>query len=144
MINGKQKWILTAGGLAIILMGVFPPWTYVFAQPGKALSAGYALISNPPQVPDKALTISEFKEKYPAYKSVPDEKLAHALHDKYYSSMPIDKFMSKVMRHESPKERAAIGAISTRVDVTILFIQWFVVITATIVGVLLASGEKGT
>lgn len=42
------------------------------------------------------MNLAEFKQKNPAYAEVPDEKLAVALHRKYYSSMPFMDFANQV------------------------------------------------
>ena len=42
------------------------------------------------------MNLQDFKAKNPAYKDVPDQKLADALHKKYYSSMPLTEFYQKV------------------------------------------------
>jgi len=43
-----------------------------------------------------ALTIGEFKQANPEYASVDDFDLARYLHEKYYNSMPFDKFAKQV------------------------------------------------
>lgn len=40
--------------------------------------------------------LAEFREKNPAYKDVPDEKLAPALHRKFYSHIPQDEFYQQI------------------------------------------------
>lgn len=40
--------------------------------------------------------IAEFKQLYPAYKDVPDLELADALHQKFYSDVPRDAYLSEV------------------------------------------------
>jgi hypothetical protein len=42
------------------------------------------------------VNLSEFKAANPAYAQIPDEKLAVALHRKYYSSVPFEQFAGKV------------------------------------------------
>ena len=42
------------------------------------------------------LTLKEFRQKYPQYNKVSDQKLAEALHRKYYSNVPFDEFATKV------------------------------------------------
>ena len=37
-------------------------------------------------------TLADVRTKYPQYKDVPDAKLADALHDKFYSHVPLEKF----------------------------------------------------
>ena len=41
-------------------------------------------------------SLAQFKEENPAYKDVPDQKLADALHDKYYSSIPKQEYYKKI------------------------------------------------
>lgn len=41
-------------------------------------------------------SLSEVREKFPAYKDIPDAKLVDALHKKYYSSMPVEDFHKKI------------------------------------------------
>ncbi|MGE0343807.1 MAG: hypothetical protein AB7O86_12170, partial [Porticoccaceae bacterium] len=40
--------------------------------------------------------LDQYREKYPLYKSVADDVLARALHGKYYSDVPFDKFAEKI------------------------------------------------
>jgi hypothetical protein len=43
-----------------------------------------------------ALTLKEFRQKYPQYDNVSDQKLAEGLHRRYYSSVPFDEFAAKI------------------------------------------------
>jgi hypothetical protein len=45
---------------------------------------------------NKPLTLADIRKQYPNYNSVPDDKLVHALHEKYYSSVPFDTFADKI------------------------------------------------
>jgi hypothetical protein len=47
-----------------------------------------------------ALTLKEFRQKYPQYDNVSDQKLAEGLHRKYYSSVPFDEFAAKIQYKE--------------------------------------------
>jgi hypothetical protein len=42
------------------------------------------------------MKLAEFKQKNPAYANIPDDKLADALHKKFYSGVDRDEFMRKV------------------------------------------------
>lgn len=42
------------------------------------------------------ITIKDVREKYPQYSDMPDDKLAEALHQKYYADMPRDDFNKKI------------------------------------------------
>lgn len=54
MLNLNQRRVLVVGIIAIIVMGVFPPWTYTFKYQSmyREVPAGYSLIVNPP-TPEK-------------------------------------------------------------------------------------------
>lgn len=54
--------------------------------------------------------IAEFKQLYPAYKDVPDLELADALHEKFYSDIPRDAYLTEVGLSD------AGGAMSTSMD----------------------------
>jgi hypothetical protein len=48
-------------------------------------------------------TIQEIRQKYPQYKDMSDEQLAHGLHDKYYADMPFDDFASRIgLKSQTP------------------------------------------
>ncbi len=57
-INEKQKKIIIAGVVVIILMGVFPPWTYTFKYKTAYSNepAGYGFIIVPPEKKNKGMT----------------------------------------------------------------------------------------
>ena len=57
------------------------------------------------------MDINEIREKYPQYSDIPDQQLVDGLHKKFYSSMPLDEFHSKIgyAPEEKPKE-ATIGS----------------------------------
>jgi hypothetical protein len=40
--------------------------------------------------------LESFKEQYPAYKDIPDQELADALHTKYYSNIPKEEYYQKL------------------------------------------------
>jgi len=42
------------------------------------------------------MDLKQFREQYPQYDAVPDQKLADALHSKFYSQVPKDEFYSKI------------------------------------------------
>jgi hypothetical protein len=50
MINSNQRKVLIVGIIAIVVMGIFPPWTYTFKYEStySEVPAGYSLIVNPP------------------------------------------------------------------------------------------------
>ena len=48
-------------------------------------------------------TIAEVRQQYPQYSDMSDDQLAGALHKKYYSDMPEDKFRQKIGL-QPPKE----------------------------------------
>jgi len=56
-MNAKQKKILVAGIAIAVLIGLFPPWTDVFAPPGLDTkiqkSADYTFILSPPTAPQQ-------------------------------------------------------------------------------------------
>lgn len=56
-INEKQKKLIIIGVVVIILMGIFPPWTYTFKYKTANSSepAGYGFILSPPAKKSKAL-----------------------------------------------------------------------------------------
>src|SRR5882672_8589285 len=41
-------------------------------------------------------SLQEYRQAHPQYDQVPDEQLVNALHQKYYSSMPIDQFHTSI------------------------------------------------
>lgn len=42
------------------------------------------------------MDLKSFRQQYPQYDAVSDEQLANALHSKYYSSLPLNEFYSKI------------------------------------------------
>lgn len=42
------------------------------------------------------VTLDSIRQKYPQYDHVPDDQLAHALHDKFYSQVPFEQFADKI------------------------------------------------
>ncbi len=50
------------------------------------------------------MNIVEFREKYPQYDSIDDEKLSTALYEKYYSHVDKQEFMGKFLAVESPPD----------------------------------------
>jgi hypothetical protein len=55
-MNEKQQKILRIGLIIILLMGIFPPWTYTLNtdKVNSESPAGYALIFSPPETQYKA------------------------------------------------------------------------------------------
>jgi len=62
------------------------------------------------------MNIQEVRAKFPQYNDMSDQQLADALHAKYYSDMPKDKFYEKVgMRNEpsvGDRAKAALGGVN--------------------------------
>lgn len=56
-LNEKQKKLIVIGVAVIILMGLFPPWTYTFKYKTAYSNepAGYGFILSPPKKKSKAL-----------------------------------------------------------------------------------------
>jgi hypothetical protein len=50
MLNSNQRKVLIVGIIAIVVMGIFPPWTYTFKYEStySEVPAGYSLILIPP------------------------------------------------------------------------------------------------
>jgi hypothetical protein len=67
-MNIKQRITLSLGITIITLMGVFPPWKYVYDFPGAMVvpglrverPAGYHFIASPPQIPDDKTVAAVF------------------------------------------------------------------------------------
>ena len=57
-INEKQRKFIIAGVVVVILMGLFPPWTYTFKYKTAYSNepAGYGFILAPPEKKNKAMT----------------------------------------------------------------------------------------
>ena len=50
-VNKRERRIIAAATAIIVLMALFPPWTYTFSPPGAARTenpAGYAFLMTPP------------------------------------------------------------------------------------------------
>jgi hypothetical protein len=58
--------------------------------------------------------LAEFKQQNPAYKDVPDQQLADALHRKYYAEMPKDQYYQKLglSTAEQPEQSSALGEVA--------------------------------
>lgn len=52
-----------------------------------------------------AITIGDFREKYPQYNDLSDEQLAQGLHQKFYSDIPFEEFSSKIGLKSEEKDR---------------------------------------
>ena len=46
------------------------------------------------------MDLNQFRQQYPQYNDIDDETLANSLHEKFYSDIPKDEFLSKVMPME--------------------------------------------
>jgi hypothetical protein len=60
------------------------------------------------------LSLQQFRQQYPQYNDLPDEKLVPAMHQRFYPDMPYDKFTDQI-GHSTPRGvgDAALGAAET-------------------------------
>ena len=65
-----------------------------------------------------AITLQQYREKYPQFNDVDDTELATALHKKYYPSMPFEDFSSKIgVKKPVTTTQAVVGRVKdTGVD----------------------------
>lgn len=55
-------------------------------------------------------TLAEVRAQYPQYKDLSDDQLAGALHEKFYSDIPIDQYAKQIGWNRAPEGNPAIGA----------------------------------
>lgn len=60
-------------------------------------------------------TLAEVRQKYPQYADMPDDKLADALHQKFYSDLSFDDF-SKRIGYQSPNRMETDADVNARVQ----------------------------
>ena len=56
------------------------------------------------------MDLKSFRTQYPQYDNIPDQELVTALHNKFYSQMPLEEFSSKIgyaPATQEPKEEFA-------------------------------------
>ena len=56
------------------------------------------------------MRLDEFRKQYPQYDGIPDENLAKALHEKYYSQIPFDRF-SNIIGLAAPMAEEDVGTL---------------------------------
>lgn len=54
-------------------------------------------------------SLQEYRQAHPQYDKVPDDQLVNALHQKYYSSMPIDQFHQSIGYAPNPSFASRVG-----------------------------------
>ena len=60
------------------------------------------------------MLLSDFRKQYPQYDETPDDELANALHQKHYSSIPIDEFYDSIGLGEDTTALGSLGEFGKR------------------------------
>ena len=104
LIKSKLGWHMNINlGLFRLWVVASSLWVLVFYVEGRFQGLIATKLVPVTKEEKKSLTLNDFKELYPQYKKYSNEKLAEALHEKYYKDMSMDEFKKKIEFYNASK-----------------------------------------